>query len=437
MARPCVNADGSVNYTPTANYFGPDAFTYTVSDGLLTASATVTIDVRDGNVPPVSNPEFFAVNEDSTLSVPAPGILANDTDVENNPLTAVLVSFPAHGMLTLGSNGAFTYTPALNYAGPDAFSYRANDGMDSGTIATVTILVNQVNDPPFTEADSFNAMLNQPLDVPAPGILANDHDVEVEDTAPMHTQLVSDVSHGTLTLNSDGSFSYVPNADFLGTDSFTYKAVDHFNAASVLPKTVTLTVAIKAVTQSVASGTVSTGTGVSAGDPLNTAVTTTTPAIVAIAQGVISESTSPSGYTFLNQQVNITLTNPTTGAEVTATNDAPLVFSFEIDMSLIPAGQTAQTFEIFRNNVRVPNCLGATTIPAANLDPCVSNRSNGTKVKLTVLTSHASHWNLGMETPPSGDDLFAINDCVLHELRDRPSSCRRPVCSATTSARTA
>ena len=103
-----------------------------------------------------------------------------------------------------------------------------------------------MNDPPFTEPDAFTALLDQPLDVPAPGVLANDHDVEVEDTAPMHTQLVSGASHGQLTLHPDGSFSYVPDTSFLGTDSFTYKAVDHFDAVSVVAKTVTLTVAIKA-----------------------------------------------------------------------------------------------------------------------------------------------------------------------------------------------
>ncbi len=170
-------------------------------------------------------------------------------------------------------------------------------------------------------------------------------------------------AHGQLTFNADGSFSYMPDADFLGTDSFTYSAVDHFNAVGA-PTTVTLTVAIKSVSQSVASGTVSTGTGVSAGDPLNTAVTTSQPAIVTIAQGVIADSTSPTGFTFLNQQVNITLTHPTTGLEVTATDANPLVFTFEIDLSLIPPGQTEQTFQIFRNGVVVPDCLGATTIPA-------------------------------------------------------------------------
>ena len=111
----------SVTYTPVANYNGPDAFTYTVSDGLLTASATVTLDVRFGNIAPVASNDFYTANEDTTLIVPAAtGILANDTDVEHDPLTAVLVTLPAHGMLTLSANGGFTYTPNLNYAGPDS-----------------------------------------------------------------------------------------------------------------------------------------------------------------------------------------------------------------------------------------------------------------------------------------------------------------------------
>ena len=120
----------------------------------------------------------------------------------------------------------------------------------------------------------------------------------------------------------------------------------------------------------------STGSGVNADNPLSSAVTTPSPATVAIAQGVISGSESPTGYTFLNQQVNITVTDAD-GAEVTATPANPLVFTFEIDMSLVPPGQDHNTFEIFRNNVLVPECLNATTIPAANLDPCVSERSNG------------------------------------------------------------
>ncbi|HMC69627.1 MAG TPA: Ig-like domain-containing protein, partial [Mycobacteriales bacterium] len=332
-------ASGAVIYTPTPTYSGPDAFTYTVTDGLMTASATVSLDVRFGNIAPVANNDFYTGTEDTTLVVPAAsGILANDTDVEHDALSAVLVTLPAHGQLTLSASGGFSYVPVLNYAGPDVFTYKANDGTSDGNVATVTIQILQVNDPPITEADTFTAVLNQTLDVPAPGVLRNDHDVEVEDTVPMHAQLVSGTTHGQLIFRPDGSFSYVPDANYLGIDSFTYAAVDHFNAVGNT-NTVTLTVATKAVSAVVpGGGTVATGTDVSAADPLQSAVTSPANGTVAIAQGVISASQPPAGYTFLNQQVNISVTGAD-GAEVTAQGANPIRLRFTIDRSLIPAGQ--------------------------------------------------------------------------------------------------
>ncbi|HXR41448.1 MAG TPA: Ig-like domain-containing protein, partial [Acidothermaceae bacterium] len=420
-----VNPDGSVKYTPLATYSGPDAFTYTVSDGLLTASAPVTVDVRFGNIPPVAVNDFYSIDEDATLTVPAAiGVLVNDTDTEHDPLSAVLTTLPLHGTLTFGANGGFTYTPVANYAGPDSFRYKANDGAAESNEATVTIAVNQVNDPPVTVDDAFTAVLNQPLDVPAAfnaglgrfvsGVLANDHDVEVEDTAPLHAQLVSAPSHGQLTLGADGGFSYVPDADFLGADAFTYRALDHFNAAGNV-STVTITVALKAVAAAVNAGaTVATGSGaVDPSDPLHSAVTSPLAGSVSIAQGVISGAQAPSGYTFLNQQVNITVLNPD-GSEVSASFGAPITMVFNIDGSLIPAGQDAGTLEMFRNGVRIPDCLGNTTITAANLDPCISERLGGAAVnndvRITLLTSHASRWNMGLSTAEVGDAPIANND---------------------------
>src|SRR2546425_2590286 len=72
--------------------------------------------------------DSYSTPEDTTLTVAAPGVLANDTDVDGDPLTAILVNGPAHGTLSLNSDGSFTYTPALNYNGPDSFTYKANDG---------------------------------------------------------------------------------------------------------------------------------------------------------------------------------------------------------------------------------------------------------------------------------------------------------------------
>src|SRR5262249_2140239 len=268
-----------------ANYTGPDSFNYTVSDGLLTASAAVALDVRFGNVPPVAVNDFYSVNEDTVLTVPAAaGVLANDTHAEHDPLTVLLTALPLHGTLALGANGGFTYVPGADYSGLDSFRYKAGDGgPENSNEATVTITVNPVNDPPITVDDAFIAVVNQPLDVPAAfnaglgrfvsGVLANDHDVEVDDVTPLHAQLVTGPSHGHLVFGTDGGFSHVPDADFLGVDSFTYRAVDHLNAVGN-PATVTITVAVKAVTAAVnAGGTVSTGTGpIDPGDPLHTAV---------------------------------------------------------------------------------------------------------------------------------------------------------------------
>ena len=105
------------------------------------------------NTPPVANNDSYSTNEDAALSIAAPGVLGNDTDAEHNPLTAVLVSGPAHGTVALNASGSFTYTPGANYNGPDSFTYKANDGTaNSNTVATVNITVNAVNDAPsFTK----------------------------------------------------------------------------------------------------------------------------------------------------------------------------------------------------------------------------------------------------------------------------------------------
>jgi VCBS repeat-containing protein len=140
-----VDADGSFVYTPDQGYRGLDSFTYTVSDGLLTTDATVTIMV---NGAPIANDDNYSVNEGATLTVSAAlGVLANDSDPNNDALTAVLADDADHGDLTLNANGSFVYTPDANFAGTDTFSYFADDGL-STTLAVVTIVVNSINDAP-------------------------------------------------------------------------------------------------------------------------------------------------------------------------------------------------------------------------------------------------------------------------------------------------
>src|SRR5207247_597176 len=82
----------------------------------------------------------------------AQGVLANDSDVDGDVLTPVLVSGPSHGSLTLNADGSFTYTPSANYNGTDSFAYKANDGSLDSNVATVTITINPVQDPPVANA---------------------------------------------------------------------------------------------------------------------------------------------------------------------------------------------------------------------------------------------------------------------------------------------
>jgi len=110
--------------------------------------------------------------------VAAPGVLANDTDVDGGTLSAVLVSQPTHGSLTLNSNGSFTYVPAANYNGTDSFTYKANDGQADSGIATVSITITGVNDAPLAVNDSYSTLEDTILNVAASGVLANDSDVD-------------------------------------------------------------------------------------------------------------------------------------------------------------------------------------------------------------------------------------------------------------------
>src|SRR4030095_689829 len=107
----------------------PDTFTTNPSDASAdSAPATVNITVTPVNDPPGTSgatvaDDSYTTPEDTTLTVTAPGVLANDSDVYGDSLTAIQISGPAHGTLTLNSDGSFTYTPALNYNGPDSFTY--------------------------------------------------------------------------------------------------------------------------------------------------------------------------------------------------------------------------------------------------------------------------------------------------------------------------
>ena len=183
--------------------------------------------------------DSYSTNKGTALTVDAAnGVLKNDTDPDTgDTLTAVLNANVAHGVLALNANGSFTYTPAAGYGGPDSFTYHASDGTLSSSTVTVSLTVN--DRAPVANADSYTTNEDTPLVVPANGVLANDTDPDAGDT--LTAVLNTSVTHGTLTLNSNGSFTYTPAANYNGPDSFTYHANDGTLDSPAV--TVTITVA--------------------------------------------------------------------------------------------------------------------------------------------------------------------------------------------------
>ncbi len=187
-----------------------------------------------GDRQPVAPDLSFAVDPGSPLSVTA-ALLAQAFDPDGDPLAAELVTAPSHGAVSISPDGSFTYSPAAGYAGADSFTYAASDGLLSSAAATVTFQV-AAAPPPSANPDSYEAQAGTTLSIAAPGVLGND-------TSPRGLQLsaalVAGPQHGTLALNADGSFTYLPADGFVGNDGFTYAATDGAsspaNAEVVIP----------------------------------------------------------------------------------------------------------------------------------------------------------------------------------------------------------
>lgn len=184
---------------------------------------------------PTANADEYSVSHDRLLTVPAKGLLANDQGVSGGALSAVRVTAPAHGTLTLNADGSFTYRPAAGYVGDDAFTYLARDGTFTSDPATVTLHV--TNQAPVATDDAYQVRTGRTLSVAAPGVLKNDTDADGDARTAV---LEAGPAHGTLKLNANGSFTYTPAAGFVGTDSFTYRATDKLQPSA--PATVTIDV---------------------------------------------------------------------------------------------------------------------------------------------------------------------------------------------------
>lgn len=187
-------------------------------------SDPVTAGTVRPNTAPVATADVFTAYEDTPMEVAAPGLLANDTDADNDPLQSEVVSYPG-GFVEVRPDGSFSYEPYTNADGDDAFSYRVSDGIAWSAPVLVRIDVIAVNDPPEVEGEQYETPYETTLDVGAPGVLANDSD-PIEFDGLSASGPISGPAHGTVVLRADGSFTYTPDPGYSGFDGFAYLVSD-------------------------------------------------------------------------------------------------------------------------------------------------------------------------------------------------------------------
>lgn len=178
----------------------------------------------------------YSVQEGRTLTVSGPGVLGNDSDPDGDAILADQFTQGTNGSVTLAADGSFSYTPNAGFSGIDTFTYRIFDGAAYSAYATVTIEV--VEGTPLATADSYSVQQGQTLIVAVPGLLANDSDPNGD---PVVAELLTQAANGSVTLASDGSFTYTPNAGYAGTDSFTYRISDGFGGTDEAVVTINVT----------------------------------------------------------------------------------------------------------------------------------------------------------------------------------------------------
>ena len=228
-----ITEGGAVRYTPDPDVHGTDSFTYTISDpDGATATATVTVTVAAINDVPNATDDAASTNEDVRVSIP---VLDNDIDPDGDALSLAGVSQPLHGSVAVEGREAI-YAPDPDFHGTDTFTYSVSDGGGESDTAIVTVTVTPVNDAPLAQDDSAATAEDVGVSIPA---LDNDAD---PDGDPLAITQLTQPANGTAS--HDGrTVTYMPNAEFHGTDSFTYTVSDGNGGAT----TATISVAVAMV----------------------------------------------------------------------------------------------------------------------------------------------------------------------------------------------
>ncbi|MBS3993566.1 MAG: tandem-95 repeat protein, partial [Bacteroidetes bacterium] len=207
------------------------------SSGNFTNNEAVSFLENTAVLIPSAKDDSFIMYQNTTLT----GNIFNDNGAGADDLGSPVahlsnISFPFFGTLGINSSGNFTYTPFPGFYGVDSFTYTLSDGLGNFSTATVTIIVIQV---PIARADTFTA----PEEVILNGnVLANNGNGSDQlGIEPTTVTAYTQPSNGSVVVNPDGSFTYTPNTDFNGTDTFTYTITDSNGNSSTATVTVTVT----------------------------------------------------------------------------------------------------------------------------------------------------------------------------------------------------
>ena len=227
--------DQTTTYYSAPGYYGPDQYQVAVDDshgGSDVITINVTVVTKVEHAPVATNGSAYTTNEDTAASGQ---LSATDADT-GDTLTYAAATQPANGSVTATSDGSFTYTPAPNFNGTDSFTFTANDG--------------HADQRPGQRSASRSIAVDD-APVAADQRVSTDEDTALNgrvsatdvDNDPLTYAVVNQPQHNTLSFNADGSFTYIPDANFNGTDSFTFKA----NDGTLESNTATVSITVTAV----------------------------------------------------------------------------------------------------------------------------------------------------------------------------------------------
>lgn len=216
-----LNLDGTVDFVPEADFFGDFAFTYEICDSDDSCvEASVTIVIEPINDAPIAVNDEASLDEDGTLNL---SVVGNDSDIDDTELSCEILIEATHGSAVISLSGELTYTPAPDFFGTEVISYSLCDDGGACDEATVEITVNPINDAPVAVNDEIGVLMNETLNA---SVANNDFDIDSED---LSFEALNDVSNGVFTMNSNGTYTYTPDTDFVGFETITYQVCDGSN----------------------------------------------------------------------------------------------------------------------------------------------------------------------------------------------------------------